>query len=362
MKTNTKNKIIKASLFTLALSPIATNFVPMSASELSTKDLPSTDNRPQEPTPPSQPNPSPEPEVPSTPEPTPPSEPNEPEVPNEPPVWQPEVSVKTTYNADSFGSLVVKQGEVSNVLSLAEVTITKTEQTFTEGVLTNEVTTNVTPKLTNTIEGLGVKTVTYTDSEGLSGQEWTFSVNVVPDTALVNSARTLSFNIDNPTISLTQAEAIALPDYGKLIELCGVSATDSQGQDLTVVLPKQIGAVDVRSGKVGTHNVEFGIANYYNQTRNIVSDNPFIVSAQVEVLYDGSLETTPTEDGLVDKNELKGDSSNTKVSSNTTNEQVVQNGGYVTPRTGIKNNIAMLTTVMLSGTIALSLLLRNKRK
>ncbi len=359
MEINTKNKIIKASLFTLALSPIATNFVPMSASELSTKDLPSTDNHPQEPTP--QP-PVVEPEEPSTPEPTPPSEPNEPEVPNEPPVWQPEVSIKTSYTANSFDSLVVKQSEVSNVLALAEVTITKTEQTFTEGVLTNEVTTNFTPKLTNTIEGLGVKTVTYTDSEGLSGQEWTFSVNVVPDTALVNSARTLSFNISNPTISLTQAEAIALPDYGKLIELCGVSATDSKGQNLTVVLPKQIGAVDVRSGKVGTHNVEFGIANYYDQTRAIVSDNPFIVSAQVEVLYDGSLETTPTEEGLVDTNQLKGDASNSKVSSNSTNEQVVQSGGFVTPNTGTKNNIAMLTTVMLSGTIALSLLLRNKRK
>ena len=79
------------------------------------------------------------------------------------------------------------------------------------------------------------------------------------------------------------------------------------------------------------------------------------------MLYDGSLETTPTEDGLVDTNQLKGDASNSKVSSNSTNEQVVQSGGFVTPNTGTKNNIAMLATVMLTGTIALTLLVRKNK-
>ena len=366
MKTEIKSKIIKGSLFALALSPIATNFVPMSASELAPKDLPGVDGRPEEPEVPSTPEPTPpttpeepvqpeEPEVPSTPEPTPPSKPTP-----QPPVYEPTITQEVSYTSTSNEAIVVKQGEVGNVLGLANINIVKTTTTKEDGVVVGTTTENVNPVLVGSVDSsLGVKTITYTTTG--TDKQWTFTANVVSDNAVVSQDRGVYINVGKPKVSLTQTQALAMTSYDEFVELHNVSAGDANGNYQIVVLPKQVGAVDVRAGKVGTHTIEFGIAKDYSLTKNV-----FIATAECEVVEDGSnVNDSITDEGLKDNSQLKGETGNTTTKEeNETKEDTLQQGGYSYQgvKTGISSQytmLSLLTTVVVS-VISLFIIKKNK--
>lgn len=365
MKNEIKSKIIKGSLFALALSPIATNFVPMNASELATKDLPNVDGRPDDqeppvvdptpPTTPEQPEQPEVPEVPSTPEPTPPSEPTP-----QPPVYEPTITQEVSFKATSNEAIVVKQGEVGNVLGLANINIVKTTTTKEDGVAVSTTEENVSPTLVGTVDSsLGVKTVTYTTTG--TDKQWTFKINVVDNNAVVSQDRGLYINVGKPKVTLTQTQALAMTSYDEFVELHDVSAGDANGNSQIVVLPKQIGAIDVRAGKVGTHTIDFGIAKTYSLTRDV-----FKATAECEVIADGSnVDESITDEGLKDNSELKGETGNiTTKEENTTQEDTLQQGGlvYQGVKTGINSKSTMLfllTTVVVS-VISLFGIKRNK--
>ena len=340
------NKIIKGGLLALVLSPIALETSLINASEVETYDLPGTGDRPQDP---DNGNGENTPSDPGNGENT-PSDPGNGDNNNggnggsqNPEVPEPVVTVSYDYTTQAIQNLIIKESEVNDVLSIAEVEITETENTFTNDVISNTTTIKLTPTLVSPITTSGVQTVVYTDAEGKSNQTWTINVNVVSEDTIINNARTLAFNIANPDVTITQAEALAINSYDELISLCGVSAQDTDGNNLTVVLPKQVGAIDVRSGKIGTHKVEFGTPNV---AREIVSDVPFIVSANVTVTDSGLSESIPSKEGLVPLDSLRGDASNPKSSSGVygTNSGVA---------TGSNNNILPLTVGIGLGTIAL---------
>lgn len=355
MKKENTSKFIKTGLVALAVTPALTNLLETSANELDfrTTNIPGVGDRPEENEPV---NPDPQPPVtPEPPEQQPPTTPEPPE--QQPPVTpeppqQPVVEFKYVFEGTSNDAVIVKQSEVGNILSLANVKIQKTTTTLTDGAPTETVTEEATPILVGSVDNsLGVKTVTFTADDPVCTDQWTFTVNVVNENALIDSTRSLMFNINKSDVTLTQSQSQAIADPNEFITLCEVSAFDANGNELTVTLPTQEGAANVRAGIVGTHRVEFGVEKTALKARTIVSQNPFIVAASVTVTDEGLVENTPTQDGLVDRNQLLGyDSAKMKSSTSTS-----------TVSTGTTNNLFVILTSLVVAALSLTFIKKRNK-
>lgn len=360
-----KTKLIKQSLLALTLLPIgAMSIIENDASEVSTYDLPGIDQRPEQPEPP-----KPEPEKPV--EPTPPTQPEtpSPEVPEEkpdvkpeppkpaPPVHVPTIKQEVTYDGTSTSpNIIIKQSEIgSDLVGLAGLSVSKTTKTFSDGVLTDTDTSDVTPIIKNQpTNQIGVQTITY-GTEG-TDKTWTFNVNVVDDTTIISQDRYLGMQIAKPEITLTQSQAQKLKTVDDFIATNGVTAFDASGATQTVSMPKQVGAMDVFAGKVGTHTVEYGIAKQYN-TRGT---GAFTATATITVVEDPKVPTPINPDaivdGLVDKEQLKDENGNqvAKVEQHQ-EDKVVQQGGTYQPKSSVQTGIAT-TSIALTAVIGISVL------
>lgn len=368
MKVNTKEKLVKGSLVALAITPAITNIIPASADEVVAFDLPGIDgSKPEEPTP----EPTPPVTEPEKPAPT-PEEPdngggsgdtskppvNEPEQPA-PPVYVPEITSEITYNATSYENVIVKQSEVSNVLALTNINITKTTVTKEDGVPVSSIQEVVSPVLVGSVDNtLGVKEVVYTTAG--STNTWSFNINVVKDSAVVSADRGLAINVDNPSVKISQSQAQAMNKVEDFINLNQVSGVNAKGQTQVIAIPNQQAVLDVVNGVVGVHTIQYGI----DSTSTLDARNKFIATATIEVEYEESVDETQggVVNGTVDASQLKGETGNqsTKGSSNQENE-VLQTSGFITPNTGVSIEYLALFSVMTIAGITLFMLRKNHK-
>lgn len=154
-----KMKVLKTSLLAATLLPIGTMaHLENNASEIIMYDLPGIDQKPTKPEPEKpvepKPDPKPNPDQGTGGETTPSEKPDpkpEPPLPA-PPVLVPTITSKDTFdNVITSPNIIVRQSEVGSLdlLTTAGVTITKTTQTFSDGVLTCTTKEVATPSLVN---------------------------------------------------------------------------------------------------------------------------------------------------------------------------------------------------------------------
>ena len=342
-----KMKVLKASLLAATLLPIGTMaHLENNASEIVMYDLPSIDQKPEKP----------KPDQGTGGETTPP---NKPEVNPEPPKPAPPVHVPTITSKDTFDNvitspnIIVRQSEVGSLdlLSACGVTITKTTQTFSDGVLTSTTKEVATPSLVNQpTNSLGVQTISYTTNG--TDKTWSFNINVVNDNMFINADRFYAIDIKQQNVVITQSEAQKFTTADSFINLNGVSGIDATGKSVVIAMPIQSSVNDIASGKVGKYSVEYGISI---NSRETTYANTFTAQANIEVVADPKqpvVEKPQQVEGLVDGSQLKGDTGNQVAQSEVVNEQneTLRQGGTYTPQTGVNTT----STIVLLSTIAIS--------
>lgn len=360
-----KMKILKTSLLAATLLPIGTMaYLENNASEIVMYDLPGIDQKPQKPDPEQpvepKPDPKPNPDQGTGGETTPPEKPEPPKP--KPPVHVPTITSKDTFdNVITSPNIIVRESEVGSLdlLSASGVTITKTTQTFSDGVLTGTTKEVVTPSLVNQpTNSLGVQTITYT-TDG-TDKTWSFNINVVNDNMFINADRFYAIDIKQQNVVVTQSEAQQLTTADSFINLNGVSGIDATGKNVVIAMPIQSSVNDIVSGKVGKYSVEYGISI---NSREITYANTFTAQANIEVVADPKtpvVEKPQQVEGLVDGSQLKGDTGNQVAQSEVVDQQkTLRQGGTYTPQTGVNTS-----TVVLLSTIAISacMLMFIKRK
>ena len=366
-----KMKVLKTSLLAATLLPIGTmSILENNASEVVMYDLPGIDQKPEKPQPE-----QPEPEQPV--EPTPPEQPEKPspEVPEEkpdvkpeppkpaPPVHVPTITSKDTFdNVITSPNIIVRQSEVASLdlLSAAGVTITKTTQTFSDGILTSTTKEVATPILVHQpTNSLGVQTISYT-TDG-TDKNWSFNINVVNDNMFINADRFYAIDIKQQNVVITQSEAQQLTTADSFINLNGVSGVDATGKNVVIAMPIQSSVNDIASGKVGKYSVVYGISI---NSRETTYANTFTAQANIEVVADPKkpvVEKPQQVEGLVDGSQLKGDTGNQVAQNEVVDEhKTLRQGGTYTPQTGV----SATSTIVLLSTIAISacVLMFIKRK
>ena len=353
-----KMKILKTSLLAATLLPIGTlAHLENNASEIVMYDLPGIDQKPEKPEPeqPVEPKPDPKP----TPDQgsggeTTPSEKPQPEPPKPaPPVHVPTITSKDTFdNVITSPSIVVRQSEVGSLdlLTAAGVTITKTTQTFSDGVLTSTTKEVATPILVNQpTNSLGVQTISYTTNG--TDKTWSFNINVVNDNMFINADRFYAIDIKQQNVVITQSEAQQLTTADSFINLNGVSGIDATGKSVVIAMPIQSSVNDIASGKVGKYSVEYGISI---NSRETTYANTFTAQANIEVVADPQqpvVEKPQQVEGLVDGSQLKGDTGNQVTQSEVIDQQkTLRQGGTYTPQTGVNatSTIVLLSTIVIS--------------
>lgn len=344
-----KIKILKTSLLAATLLPIgAMSGFENNASEIVMYDLPGIDQKPEKP----QPAPKPEPDQGSGGETTPSEKPDvkpEPPKPN-PPVHVPTITSKDTFdNVITSPNIIVRQSEVGSLdlLSAAGVTITKTTQTFSDGVLTSTTKELATPSLVNQpTNSLGVQTISYTTNE--TDKIWSFNINVVNNNMFINADRFYAINIKQQNVVITQSEAQQLTTADSFININGVSGIDATGKSVVIAMPIQSSVNDIASGKVGKYSVEYGISI---NSRETTYANTFTAQASIEVVVDQKPEKPQPVEGLVDGSQLKGDTGNQVAQMEVVDEhKTLRQGGTYTPQTGVNttSKIILLSTIAIS--------------
>lgn len=364
-----KMKILKTSLLAATLLPIGTMaHLENNASEIVMYDLPGIDQKPEKPEPEQpvapKPDPKPNPDQGSggetTPSEKPPAKPEPPKP--APPVHVPTITSKDTFdNVITSPNIVVRQSEVGSLdlLTAAGVTITKTTQTFSDGVLTSTTKEVATPSLVNQpTNSLGVQTISYTTNG--TDKTWSFNINVVNDNMFINADRFHAIDIKQQNVVITQSEAQQLTTADSFINLNGVTGVDATGKSLVIAMPIQSSVNDIASGKVGKYSVSYGISI---NSRETTYANSFTAQAIIEVVADPKtpvVEKPQQVEGLVDGSQLKGDTGNQVTQSEVVVQQkTIRQGGTFTPQTGVNTS-----TVVLLSTIAISacMLIFIKRK
>lgn len=364
-----KMKVLKTSLLAATLLPIgAISSLENNASEIVMYDLPGIDQKPTKPEPeqPVEPKPDtkPNPDQGTGGETTPSEKPDTKPEPSKPapPVHVPTITSKDTFdNVITSPNIIVRQSEIDSLdlLTTAGVTITKTTQTFSDGVLTGTTKEVVTPNLVNQpTNSLGVQTISY--STNGTDKTWSFNINVVNDNMFINADRFYAIDIKQQNVVITQSEAQQLTTADSFINLNGVSGIDATGKSVVIAMPIQSSVNDIASGKVGKYSVEYGISI---NSRETTYANTFTAQANIEVVADPKqpvVEKPQQVEGLVDGSQLKGDTGNQVAQSEVVDQQkTLRQGGTYTPQTGVNTS-----TVVLLSTIAISacMLMFIKRK
>ncbi len=364
-----KMKVFKTSLLAATLLPIvAISSLENNASEIVMYDLPGIDQKPTKPKPeqPVEPKPDPKPnpdqgtggETTPSEKPDPKPEPTKPA----PPVHVPTITSKDTFdNVITSPNIIIRQSEVGSLdlLTTAGVTITKTTQTFSDGVLTSTTKEVATPNLVNQpTNNLGVQTISYTTNG--TDKTWSLNINVVADNMFINADRFYAIDIKQQNVVITQSEAQQLTTADSFINLNGVTGVDATGKSVAIAMPIQSSVNDIASGKVGKYSVSYGISI---NSRETTYANSFTAQANIEVVADHKtpvVEKPQQVEGLVDGSQLKGDTGNQVAQSEVVDQQkTLRQGGTYTPQTGVNTS-----TVVLLSTIAISacMLMFIKRK
>lgn len=302
------NKIVKTSLLATAFVPMMVNFIPNQASEV-VKGLPNIEEKPTEPQPnPEQPQPeTPNPDKPVDPQPQPnpnPEKPN-PDKPQNPNPVPPVPEIQYVYESTvQKPYIIIAQKEVGKLDLFKEsgITVTKTTNTTNKPSTTVPVTPELLTQPTTT---LGLQELTY----GVPGTNmtWTFHVNVVVDQTYISPDRYLGILVSQPEVTINQTQAQSLATVNDFVTLNQVTGVNAKAEVEQITMPKKIGATDVFAGKVGKHNVEYGIAT--NPTGRAAAQ-PFTAPAIINVTEDpqNPIPVNPNAQvqGLVEQTSLKG--------------------------------------------------------
>ena len=345
------NKIIKTSLLATAFVPMMVNFIPNQASEV-VKGLPSIEEKPTDPKPnPEPPQPeTPNPDKPVEPQPQPNPEQPKPDKPQNPNPSQPLPEIQYVYESTvQKPYIIIAQKEVGKLDLFEESGITVTKTTNTTNKPSTTVT--VTPELiTQPTTTLGLQELTY----GVPGTNmtWTFHVNVVVDQTYISPDRYLGILVSQPEVTINQTQAQSLATVNDFVTLNQVTGVNAKAEVEQITMPEQIGATDVYAGKVGKHNVEYGIAS--NPTGRAATQ-PFTAPAIIDVTEDPNKPTPVNPNaqvqGLVEQTSLKGIFGNQ--TPETSRKGVVQ--------TGAAFGLALPITAIAVSTIALFFVVRKRK-
>lgn len=296
------NKIVKTSLLATAFVPMMVNFIPNHASEV-VKGLPNIEEKPTEPQPET---PKPDKPVDPQPQPNPNPEQPKPEKPQNPNPIPPVPEIQYVYESTvQKPYIIIAQKEVGKLDLFKEsgITVTKTTNTSNKPSTTVPVTPELLTQPTTT---LGLQELTY----GVPGTNmtWTFHVNVVVDQTYISPDRYLGILVSQPEVTINQTQAQSLATVNDFVALNLVTGVNAKAEVEQITMPKQIGATDVFAGKVGKHNVEYGIAS--NPTGGRAASQPFTAPAIINVTEDPNkpIPVNPNAQvqGLVEQTSLKG--------------------------------------------------------
>lgn len=338
------NKIVKISLLATAFVPMMVNFIPNQASEV-VKGLPSIEEKPTEPKPE-----TPNPDKPVVPQPQPNPEQPKPDKPQNPNPVPPVPEIQYVYESTvQKPYIIIAQKEVGKLDLFKESGITVTKTTNTTNKPSTTVT--VTPELiTQPTTTLGLQELTY----GVPGTNmtWTFHVNVVVDQTYISPDRYLGILVSQPEVTINQTQAQSLATVNDFVTLNQVTGVNAKAEVEQITMPEQIGATDVVVGKVGKHDVEYGIAS--NPTGRAATQ-PFTAPAIINVTEDPNkpIPVNPNAQvqGLVEQTSLKGIFGNQ--TPETSRKDVVKTGEAV--------GLALPIAAIAVSTIALFFVARKRK-
>lgn len=271
----------------------------------------------------------------------------------QPPTSQPQPVITHDYLFNStHQNIMVKESEVGNVdyLQLAKATILKTTITKSDGVVTNTKTEPVTPVVTNsTVQAKSGQYFVEFNGTGndLLPNPGKVIVTVVPNNTVIDDDRALGILINNPQISITASEAQKITSGEELVKLNGVVAFNNASYETVAVINNE-SLLSINSGKPGVYTIKYGILRG--------RANPLVAEASIEVKAEpGVTEQNPTPIPGVEES---------KVAGRTGNAQIVENSGSTTNK-GVRtsaNSIVLATTLTLFASIVTLITIKRRNK